>query len=414
MTDIAQVAIVGAGPYGLALAAHVRAAGVSVRHFGRPMRLWREAMPCGMFLKSQGFASNVSDPDGTHTLEAYCQAAGRAYASYGLPVPLDVFIGYGEWFRAKLVPDLEEALVTDLSERDGEFELTLETGERARARRVVIAAGVEHFAHVPEPLASLPPGLCTHSCYHTDLAAFSNQEVVVVGAGQSALETAALAHENGCNVTLVARTARLAWNGAPLPPDRPLPERLREPESGLGSGWATAFYSNHPELFRHLPAATRVYRARTALGPAGASWLRSRVEGQFPVLTGWQVAGAAEQDGGVRLGLTGAGGATRELAADHVIAATGYRADAARLPFIGDQLRSGLRTLASSPVVGRDYQSSIPGLYFIGPAVAPTFGPVMRFVYGTKYAAPAVARQLTRGAAGHTARPRAAAGVGGS
>jgi FAD-dependent urate hydroxylase len=408
MTDRAEVAIVGAGPYGLSLAAHLRAAGVSIRHFGLPMQLWQTAMPAGMFLKSQGFASNLSDPEGTHTLEAYCKASGHPYASYGLPVPLDVFVGYGQWFRDKLVPHLEEVLVSDITARGGEFELSLADSGRARARRVVVAAGVEHFARVPQPLASLPPWLCTHSSAHTDLSAFSGQNVVVVGAGQSALETAALLNENGANARLVARTTRLAWNGEPLDPDRPLRYRLREPESGLGSGWATWFYSTHPELFRHLPAGTRAYRARTALGPAGASWLRARVIGQFPLLTGYQVRSASAEDGGVRLGLTGPGGTSRQLAADHVIAATGYQTDPARLPFLGDQLRGGLRTLAGSPVVGPDYQSSIPGLYFIGPAVAPTFGPVMRFVFGTWHAAPTVARQFTSSPASRSAAPVAA------
>ena len=99
MSDTVEVAIVGAGPYGLSLAAHLRRSGVSFRHFGLPMRLWRESMPAGMFLKSQGFASNLSDPEGTHTLEAFCKATGRPYASYGLPVPLDTFISYGQWFQ---------------------------------------------------------------------------------------------------------------------------------------------------------------------------------------------------------------------------------------------------------------------------------------------------------------------------
>lgn len=173
MSDMAEVAIVGAGPYGLSLGAHLRAAGVSARHFGRPMQLWRTAMPQGMFLKSQGFALNLSDPDGTHTLETYCRITGQPYASYGLPVPLDTFIGYGEWFRDELVPGVEQVLVTDLAARDGGFELTLDSGERARARRVVVAAGVEHFARVPQPLASLPPWLCTHSSAHTGLAGFA-------------------------------------------------------------------------------------------------------------------------------------------------------------------------------------------------------------------------------------------------
>jgi FAD-dependent urate hydroxylase len=407
MSDAVEVAIVGAGPYGLSLSAHLREAGVSVRHFGLPMRLWQEAMPRGMFLKSQGFASNLSDPASTHTLEAFCTATGRPYASYGLPVSLDTFVAYGQWFQSELVPHLEQVLVTDVAQRGGQFELTLATAEQVRAAAVVIAAGVEHFAYVPEPLSSLPPEVCTHSSAHTDLAAFRGQQVIVVGAGQSALESAALLHENGASVQVVAREGQLAWNGEPLAPDRPLLQRLHEPEAGLGSGWNTWFYSNQPDLFRHLPQATRVYRARTALGPAGACWLRSRVEGEFPIHTGQAVEWAKQQDRGVRLGLSAADGSSLELSADHVIAATGYRPDLTRLSFLGNQIVSGLRTLAGTPVVGRYYQASIPGLHFIGPAVAPTFGPTMRFVFGSRHAAIAVTRKLAGSrATGRGRQPR--------
>lgn len=408
MTDTVDVAIVGAGPYGLSLAAHLRAAGVRFRQFGLPMQLWQTAMPRGMFLKSQGFASNLSGPDRDHTLEAFCKATDRPYASYGLPVPLDTFVSYGLWFQSELVPDLEEVLVSDLARADGQYELTLASSDRVRARQVVVATGVEHFAHVPQQLAELPASVCTHSSAHADLGIFRGRTVVVFGAGQSALESAALLHENGASVQLVARAQRVAWNGQPLDPDRPLLRRLREPESGLGSGWNTWFYSKSPGLFRHLPQATRVQRARTALGPAGASWLRSRVVGQLPVLTGHALQWAREKDGGVRLALTGPDGAHQELAADHVIAATGFHADLRRLPFLSDQLRSQLRTVGDTPAVGRDYQSSARGLYFVGPAVAPTFGPVMRFVYGSEHAAGVVGRRLAGAAGG---RPRAVAGA---
>jgi FAD-dependent urate hydroxylase len=411
MSDAVEVAIVGAGPYGLSLAAHLRKAGVSVRQFGMPMQLWRDFMPEGMFLKSQGFASNLSDPDHTHTLEAFCRATGRPYASYGLPVPLDTFVAYGQWFRSELVPDVEEVLVSDVAQAGGGFEVSLANSDQVRARKVVVAIGVEAFAYVPEPLSALPSSVCTHASAHTDLGAFRGQEVIVVGAGQSALESAALLHENGATVQLVCRKDKLVWNGPPLPLDRPLPQRLREPESGLGSGWATWFYSNQPGLFRRLPRSTRVAKARTALGPAGATWLRSRVEGQFPALTGYSVSWARVQDGGVRLGLAGADGSSREIAADHVIAGTGYRTDVTRLSFLGDQMLSRVRKVpgTGSSAVGRDYQTSIPGLYVIGPAVAPTMGPVMRFVFGSEHAATTVARQLIGGA---VSRSRTAVAAG--
>jgi len=411
MSDAVEVAIVGAGPYGLSLGAHLRKAGVSVRQFGIPMQLWRDFMPEGMYLKSQGFASNLSDPDHTHTLEAFCKATGRPYRDYGLPVSLETFVAYGQWFREQLVPDIDEVLVTDISKAGDGFELTLANSEQVRARKVVVAIGVEAFAYIPEPLSALPSSVCTHSSAHSDLSVFSGQEVIVVGAGNSALETAVLAHEKGAKVQLVARKDVIRWNGQPLLPNRPLLQRLREPEAGLGSGKATWFYSNHPGLFRHLPRSTRVYRARTALGPAGAVWLRERFEGQVPELLGLSVKWARVQDGGVRLGLTGPGG-TRELGADHVIAGTGYRWDMTRLSFFGEQMLAGLRNVpgTGSAAVGGDYQTTIPGLYIMGPAVTPTMGPVMRFVFGSEHAATTVARQLIGASAGSRSRAAVAAG----
>ena len=398
MSEAVDVAIVGAGPYGLSVAAHLRGAGLTCRQFGLPMRLWREAMPRGMYLKSQGFASNLSDPEGSHTLEAFCQKTGHPYASYGLPVSLDTFISYGQWFADELVPSLEEVMVTEVARQGDGFAVSLASGETVRASNVVVAAGVEHFARVPRLLADLPDTVCTHASVHTDLSTFAGQRVVIVGAGQSALESAALLHESGADVQIVARASRVRWNGVPLDPDRPLPQRIREPESGLGSGWSTWFYSRHPEIFRHLPEQTRIDRARTALGPAGASWLRVRVEDQFPVLTGHAVRSATAVSGGsgdaVRLGLITRDGSARELEADHVIAATGYRPDLTRLSFLDAGLQGQLGTVDESPAVGHNYQSAVPGLYVVGPAVAPTFGPVMRFVYGADYAARTVTRAL--------------------
>jgi FAD-dependent urate hydroxylase len=409
VTDTVDVAIVGAGPYGLSLAAHLRSAGLSFRQFGLPMHLWRASMPRGMFLKSQGFASNLSDPAGTHTLAAFCRASGRPYADYGQPVPLDVFIAYGDWFASELAGGVEQTLVTGLTGRDGQFELSLADGRTATARRVVLAAGVEHFAHLPARLAGRE-GIC-HSSAVTDPAAYRGMQVAVIGRGQSALESAALLSEHGADVQIITRSPAVAWNGPPLLPDRPLRQRLREPEAGLGSGWGTWFYSRHPELFRHLPERVRVHRARTALGPAGASWLRGRVEGRIPVRAGQQVEQVRAAGGGVSLGLVSRDGVRTEVTADHVIAATGYRPDLRRLAFVDDAIRERVRTVANTAAVGAHYQTSVPGLYMIGPAVAPVFGPVMRFVYGSSHAAGTVARRLvtTAGQAAPSPAPSPAA-----
>jgi hypothetical protein len=409
MSTTTDVAIVGAGPYGLSVAAHLRRAALTVRQFGLPMHLWRARMPQGMYLKSQGFASNLSDPAAAATLGTFCRATGRPYADYGLPVALDTFVAYGQWFQRTHGLEVTETLVSSLRPAGPQYRLELAGGEVVQARQVVLAVGVEHFAHLPAPLDTLPAARCTHSSAHTDLGAFAGQRVVVVGAGQSALESAALLHESGADVRLVMRERQVVWNGPPLAPDRPLVQRLREPEAGLGSGWGTWFYSRQPGLFRHLPERTRVHRARTALGPAGASWLRGRVEGELPILAGHALEWAEAGRDGVRLGLASDSGGGTEVTADHVIAATGYRPDLARLGFLAPELRARLRTVARTPVVDRDYQSTSPGLYVVGPGVAPTFGPVMRFVYGADHAARTVARRLSAGA-GRPARVAVGAG----
>lgn len=407
--SVVEVAIIGAGPYGLSLAAHLRSAGLDYRQFGTPMGLWQDAMPQGMYLKSEGFASNLSDPEGTHTLEAFCSTTRHPYAKWGLPVSLDTFVGYGHWFQSELGLKVEAELISAVTQRDDGFELRLGNGDHVLARKVVVAIGVAAFAHIPDILSVLPGALCTHSSAHVDPAAFRGRQVVIIGAGQSALELAALMHENDVNVRVLARR-QVFWNGAPLPLERSLAQRLREPEAGLGSGWRMLFYSNHPDLFRLLPRAARVSRARTVLGPAGAVWLRNRFEGQVPVLADHVVRRAVPLGEGLRLSVERADGTEQNLEADHVIAGTGYRIDVARLTFLSEAVRSGLRTISRSPEVGPDYQSSIAGLYFIGPAVAPTFGPVMRFVLGSRHAAAAVARSLARTPA--RTRSRAVALVG--
>lgn len=390
-----DVGIIGAGPYGLSLAAHLRAAGVDHRVFGEPMRLWKSHMPTGMFLKSQGFASNLSTPEADHTLEAFCKDHGYPYVPYGVPVSRETFVAYGDWFRRAQVPELDEVLVHRVNaDSDGRYVLLLADGRTVSVRRVVIAVGVQHFAHIPEVLAALPPQLQSHTSSHSDLSRFSGRDVVVVGAGQSALESAALLHETGAAVRVLGRGDRLEWNGQPLPPNRPWWARLREPEVDLGSGWATWFYSSHAPLFRYLPPHQRLYRARTALGPAGAHWLKPRIEGHIPVHLGHEIIDAQPTGEGVRLVARTADASAAELHAEHVIAATGYRADIDRITFLDPAVRIQVRTVGRTPHVGRNFESSVRGLYFVGPAVAPTFGPVMRFVCGTAFASQQLGRHL--------------------
>jgi FAD-dependent urate hydroxylase len=389
-----DVGIVGAGPYGLSLAAHLRARGSDVRIFGAPMGSWRSRMPAGMYLKSEGCASSLSDAAHRFTLERYCRDRGSTYGHYAIPVSLDTFVQYGLAFQRKLLPDVEDRQVISLAQHNAGFEIAFADSARLRVRRVVVAVGLTYFEHIPPMLARLPADLVSHSSHHADLGQFQGHDVAVVGGGQSALETAALLRESGANVRVLVRRQRVAWNDVPSLEPRSTVRRLRRPMNGLGPGWRTFFYAEMPMAFRHLPEETRIRAVQTALGPAGAWWLRPRLGDHVPVLTGRVVSAADRVGDRVRLRLERAGEDAEEIVTDHVISATGYRVDLESLPFMQPALRARVRRVGRGPALSSAFESSVPGLFFIGQAAAESFGPVMRFVYGADFTARRVSRRL--------------------
>ncbi|MFJ8197958.1 FAD-dependent oxidoreductase [Streptomyces sp. NPDC096152] len=391
------VAVIGAGPYGLSTAAHLRGRGIPVRVFGEPMVSWRDHMPAGMLLKSTPAASNIDAPQRGHTLADYCDAAGtRRLVTDEDIIPVETFIAYGEWFQQRLVPDLERVRVVSADRRPvGGFELKLDSGEQFAARAVVVATGLSGLAHLPPELAGAAPdgptptGPLSHSSQHHDLSRFAGRELVVVGAGQSALETAVLAAEAGARVRLVSRGRGKVAFGAP-----PWRQSRLRPESPFGRAWSLWALSHYPHPYRHLPARTRHYLVRRVLGPLGAWWLRDRFEGEVPVQEVAAVVRAEAGDGRPALTVRTLGGGTRDLTADHVIAATGYRVDIAAMDFLGHELRTGLALSRGTPKLGAGYVSSVPGLCFTGLPAAASYGPVMRFVCGTEFASPRLAAHL--------------------
>lgn len=395
----------GAGPYGLALAAHLRDRKLAFRIFGRPMDSWLRYMPEGMYLKSEGFASSIADPHGRHTLARFCRESGRAYGDYAAPVSLETFAEYGLWFQKTLVPEVEETEVGGLREAAGSFELALATGETVRARRVVVASGHVPHQYVPAELRDVPAGRVSHSAEHRSFNGFEGKKIAVIGGGQSALETAALLREHGAFPVVIVRRPSISWNemhssnSSPTPgakPRQPPLERIRMPITGLGAGWKSWVYSELPVAFSAFPEATRVRLVREVLGPAGAWWLRDRFEGQVEALLGHSLEGATPENGRVRLRLSAGDGGATEVVIDSIVAATGYRVALERLSFLGEELRARLRHVEGSPALSSHFESSVPGLYFTGLAAANTFGPVMRFVYGTGFAARRVTRHLAK------------------
>ncbi|WP_413757310.1 NAD(P)-binding domain-containing protein [Streptomyces sp. MMBL 11-3] len=385
--------VVGAGPYGLSIASHAAAAGLSLRVFGRPMASWRDHMPRGMFLKSEPWASDLSDPAGRLGLAAYCARQGTP-ARHGAPIPVEVFASYGLWFARQAVPEVDERTITDVSPCPGGFEAVTEDGQRVRARTVALAVGVMPFTEIPAALQGLGPAHVSHSSHHGDLDRFRGRDVTVVGGGQAALETAALLAEQGTRVRVVVRAPRLTWNDVPPAWERPWWRSARAPHSGLGPGWRNWFYAERPGAFRRLPDATRARIATTALGPAGAWWVRDRVEPTVPLLLGHEVTAAYAAGDGVRLALRGPSGGPVSLETGHVIAATGFRATRERLGLLAADVRADLAVSPDgSPYVGREFESSRPGLFLAGLVTASSFGPAMRFVHGASF----TARTLVRG-----------------
>ncbi|MQS35407.1 NAD(P)-binding domain-containing protein [Streptomyces katsurahamanus] len=383
-----DVAVIGAGPYGLSIAAHAAAAGMSLKIFGRTMASWRDHMPEGMFLKSEPWSSNLSDPSGAHTLRDFSEEHGFE-AVHGSPLPIAAFTEYGMWFAEHAVPGVDERTVT-LVAPDGEgFRVRTADGASVRARTVVLAVGVMPFVNIPEQLAGLPARYVSHSSGHRDLSGFRGQDVTVVGAGQAALETATLLAEQGARPRLVARRERLNWNTPPEPLRRGLVRSLRTPHSGLGTGWTSWVWSETPWAVRRLPASAREHIARTALGPAGAWWLRERYERRVPALLGHGLRGAEIRDGRALLTLTAPDGSTTAVDGDHVVAATGFTPDLDRLGLLDASLRRAVVTVGTgrAPELTAGFESSCPGLFFAGLLAAPTFGPSMRFVHGATFTA---------------------------
>jgi thioredoxin reductase len=408
MPSICDVAIVGAGPYGLSLAAHMRAAGLSFRIFGKPMSTWRDHMPKGMRLKSEGFATNLSAPDRKSTLAAWCKANGVAFAAQKSPVALENFVAYADWFTRTYVPNLEQQNVVGLERSAGGYSLTLENGTVAAARRVVLAVGITWFKSLPAELQSLPGALVSHSFDHHECSAFRGRDVTVVGAGASAIDTAIAMHEAGANVKVLTRRKSIWFHDAPDNQEPTLLRQLQNPDTGIGPGWRSFFCVNTPLLFHRLPQKLRLEATRRHLGPAAGWFTRDKFIGKIPAQTDHQLKGAHAVDGRVALELRSGDGRERIVMTDHVVAATGYRADLARLPFLDAGLREQIAQVEGTPILSDNFEASVPDLYFVGLAAANSFGPLLRFMCGAEFAAPRLCGHLHRRIAAAAGQRRAA------
>ena len=385
---LCDVAIVGAGPYGLAAAAHLRQLkGLSVSIFGEPMRFWRTAMPAGMLLRSAWSASHIADPQSSLTLDAYKRVSGNHLAS---PIALERFIDYGLWYQRAAVPDVDPRNVSCIASRAGKFLIKLEDRNDFLASRVVVAGGISAFAARPPAFDHIPPALVTHTSELQDLSRFANRRVVVIGGGQSALESAALLHEMGAEVEIVVRRSRVHWLGWK---DRlrslgPASQLLFSPTDVGPAGISRLVAA--PDLLRTFPRSLQARLRVLSTRPAGARWLRERLHG-VPIHPRTVVTSALPVNGQIKLALSD----NTSRLADHVVLGTGYRVNVTRYRFLSSGILQRLQVVDGFPCLGPALESSIPGLHFLGAPAAWSFGPLMYFVSGTKYTAEALVRHFS-------------------
>lgn len=378
-----QVVVIGAGPYGLSAAAHLKANGVHVRVFGEPMEFWEKKMPEGMLLRSPRVASNISDPAHAFTLEAYEVASGRPAIA---PVPLDTFVEYGRWFRQQLGSDLDETNVAEIRKEQEGFTVKLKSGQEIQCQRIVVATGIGPFKYKPVVFEHLDPTLASHCYEGKSIRSFIGKRVAVIGAGQSALESAALLHEAGAEVEIIAKIPQLRWIG------------MHPWLHNLGP-ISTLLYSDHdvgpagisrlvamPRVIRRIPLRLRDKIRTRAVRPAGSKWLPERLA-KVKISTGRVVTDACSIGNEVRLRLDD--GSKRLV--DHILMGTGYSVDIRKYEFMSPDIVLQIRLFDGYPVLTSGFCSSVPGLHFIGATAARSFGPLLYFVAGTEFAS----RELT-------------------
>jgi len=373
-----NVSIVGAGPYGLSAAAYLRAAGIETRLFGEPMSFWESQMPRGMCLRSNWGASSIADPRQELTLDEYCRQNGNHFSK---PIPLDRFVAYGHWYQREAVPDLDRRLIHSIEALAMGFKVVVADGESFTSKRVVVATGISTFAVRPPEFDGIPSALASHSSEHDDLSKFQGKRVIVIGAGQSALESAALLREAGIDVEVIARQKALNWVGLhPRLHHLGPVSRLLYSTRDVGPAGISRLVAA-PHIFRRFPLWFQDRTAYRAIRPALAGWLGPRILG-VKITLGRAVASVTATGSQLRLSLDD--GTQRQV--DHVLLATGFRVDISRYRFLSQSLLKQLEIVNGYPVLKPGLESSIPGLHFLGKPAAWSFGPLVGFVSGTEFA----------------------------
>ncbi len=345
-------------------------------------------MPRGMCLRSNWGASHIADPKKELSLDSYCSDTGTPCPK---PIPLNRFVDYGHWYQGRAVPDLDRRMIHRIEADARGFKVITSDEETFTSKRVVIATGIDAFASCPPAFSEIPSALASHSSAHDNLGKFKGRSIVVIGAGQSALESAVLCREAGAEVEVIARQDNLNWVGMHprLHHLGPI-SRLLYSNRDVGPAGISRLVAA-PHLFRMFPHWFQDPVTYRAIRPAVAGWLRPRLT-DLPITFGRQVTSAIAIGSQLRLKLDD----HTERLVDHALLATGYRVDVSRYQFLSDALLKRLKTAIGYPVLGRGLECSVPGLHFLGKPAAWSFGPIVGFVSGAEFAAKELVRSVSR------------------
>jgi thioredoxin reductase len=373
-----ELLVIGAGPYAYSAAAHARARGIGIRIVGRPMSFWREQMPSDMFLRSGRDWS--LDADGEHTFAAYFEDRGYAADEHD-PIPISVFLDHTEWFREQKGLEVEEVLVSSLAHADGRFEATMSDGGTITADLVLSAPGIAHFRQLPEWYAGVPEGRRSHTSERVRFDDLEGARVAIIGGRQSAYEWAALLCDHGAaRVDVVHRHDTPAFEKVSWAFVDPYVEQTLQQR-----GW----WRGLPEERRRSIALEFWQVGRLTL----EHWLTPRLDAAVvrsrPQTT--VTAVDATDPGVVRLALSDGD----VLEVDHVIAASGYRADLAAVPYLAGVL-DRVSVTDGFPDLSPGFETTLPGLYVTGFAATRDFGPFYGFTKGCPSAARIAVAEMLR------------------
>lgn len=367
--------IIGAGPFGLALAARAQHEQIEHVIVGKPMEFWRRHMPPGMFLRSA--CDWHLDPQNVHTIEAFLATQNKTPAGVE-PLSLELYLSYVEWFRQQKQIQPLPIYVQRLDYDADHFVATTLAGEVIAARRVVLAPGFKHFAHIPDDLKrKLPAGRFQHTAEFVDFSDAQDKRYLIIGGRQSAFEWAALLLEAGAAaVHLSHRHASPAFAVADWSWVNPLVDNMI-----VDPNWFRRLSQAEKDEVSHRLWA----EGRLKIEP----WLEARLDDERVKLWPQTEFESCSED----LEVTLTNGATFKV--DHIILATGYKVDIARLPYLAaGNVFARLETRNGFPVLDDHFETSVPGLFITSMPAGQDFGPFFGFTISVRTSARLICERL--------------------